>query len=121
MHELAIAQQLIDTATAAMPPDDNIRLVALQVQLGPLAGVSSAELAFGFDVVAAGTPFAGVRLEIEDVPVVVYCAQCQAEFPLDTPVFPLVCPVCGTMAVRIVRGKELTLKSFEVSDDAASA
>jgi hydrogenase nickel incorporation protein HypA/HybF len=98
-----------------------MRLVALQVQLGPLAGVSKAELAFGFEVVAAGTPLAGVRLEIEDVPVVISCTQCQAEFTLDVALFPLSCPTCGTMAVRVVRGKELTLKSFEVSDDAASA
>jgi hydrogenase nickel insertion protein HypA len=121
MHELAIAQQLIDTAAAAIPPTDTMRMVALQVQLGPLAGVSKAELVFGFDIVAAGTPFADVRLEIEDVPVVISCAQCQAEYTLEPPLFPLACPTCGTMAVRVVRGKELTLKSFEVSDDAAGA
>lgn len=121
MHELAIAQTLIDTAAAALPSDDNVRLVAMQVLLGPLAGVSKAELAFGFDVVAAGTPFAGVHLEIEDVPVVVFCKQCQAEYRLDQPSLPLVCPTCGTMTVNVVRGKELTLKSVEVSDDAAIA
>ena len=73
MHELAIAQRLIETAVAALPKSADAQVAALRVQLGALAGVSKAELQFGFDVVSAGTPFAGARLEIEEIAAAVDC------------------------------------------------
>lgn len=115
MHELAIAQSLIEIAQAALPATNGVQIVAVRVGLGALAGVSSDELQFGFDVVAQGTPFEGARLVIEDVPLVVYCPHCQANYTLSA-VEPLCCPVCETL-VQIIQGKELTLQAVEVSDD----
>jgi hydrogenase nickel incorporation protein HypA/HybF len=88
------------------------------VQLGALAGVSKAELQFGFDVMSAETPCAGARLVIAEAPAVVHCAQCAAEFALADPAYPL-CPKCGTAAISVVRGKELILLSIEVCDEPA--
>jgi hydrogenase nickel incorporation protein HypA/HybF len=120
MHELAIAQNLIETAVAALPEVADARVTALRVQLGALAGISKAELRFGFDVVSAGTPLAGARLEIEEIPAVIDCPHCQARFLLADSDYP-VCPICGATAVGVVQGKELTLMSIEVRDVAAGA
>ena len=121
MHELAIAQQLIDKATGFLPASATGRVRTVHLQLGPLAGVSADELRFGFAVVAAGTPFAGAQLEIVETPVVVYCAECQTESVLPDPVFALFCPLCETTEVQLVHGKELTLESFEVEDEPVTA
>jgi hydrogenase nickel incorporation protein HypA/HybF len=120
MHELAIAQTLIDTATRALPFSKQMRVITLQVRLGPLAGVSKPELEFGFGVVATGTPFASARLEVEEIPVVVHCPHCQTHASIDEPTLLLVCPRCGATPVQVVQGKELTLKSFEVTHDPAN-
>ena len=57
MHEMAIAQRLLDTASAALPATAGARINVLRVRLGALAGVSREELLFGFDVVKSGTYF----------------------------------------------------------------
>jgi hydrogenase nickel incorporation protein HypA/HybF len=120
MHELAIAQRLIATATAALPSGATGHITAVKVQLGALAGLSRDELAFGFTMVSTGTPFAGARLEIEDLPAVIHCLQCQENYVVaDVP--DVYCPACNTANVRVIEGKELTLRSIEVSDDATSA
>jgi hydrogenase nickel incorporation protein HypA/HybF len=121
MHELAIAQQLIEKAASSLPAGTTGRVRTVLVQLGPLAGVSVDELRFGFSVAATGTPFAGAQLKIVETPVVVYCAECQAESPLSAPVYTLFCPRCDATAVRLVHGKELILTSFEVEDELATA
>lgn len=118
MHELAIAQTLCDTALTALDAEANPQhgpIRVMRVRLGPLAGVSKEELAFGFDVVTRGTPFDGASLEIEEVPAVVACDDCGAESQLAEPE-PLLCPSCGGTNVRVVQGKELMLQSIEMDE-----
>lgn len=115
MHELAIAQRLLETAQRALPQTD-VQVVLVQICLGALAGVSKEELEFGFGVVASGTPFAGARLDIEDIPVIVYCPQCQMEQTLVEPE-PLCCPVCGTPTPQLIHGKEIRLKALALNDE----
>ncbi|MFN8490173.1 MAG: hydrogenase maturation nickel metallochaperone HypA [Caldilineaceae bacterium] len=115
MHELAIAQRLLETAQRALPPTD-AQVAAVQIRLGALAGVSKEELEFGFGVVASGTPFAGARLDIEEIPVIVYCPQCQTEQTLVEPE-PLCCPVCGMPTPQVIQGKEIRLKALELKDE----
>ncbi len=115
MHELAIAQRLLETAQRAVAQTD-AQVAVVQIRLGELAGVSKEELEFGFGVVASGTPFAGARLEIEEIPVIVYCPHCQKEQTLVEPE-PLCCPVCGTPTPQVIQGKEIRLKALELDDD----
>lgn len=115
MHELAIAQTLIESAGRNLPNPARAQVTQLTVQLGALAGLSSEELAFGFQVVAAGTPFADARLVIEEVPAIVYCPQCDTNFTPDA-ANALLCPACGAGQGRVLQGKELLLRSIEVND-----
>jgi hydrogenase nickel incorporation protein HypA/HybF len=112
MHELGIAQQLIEQAHLALPAQA-AQVTALTVRLGPLAGLSAAELRFGFEVVRAGTPFADAELTIEAVPVRVWCPLCQVESAV-ADLEPVQCPRCEERTVRIVQGKELILQSLAV-------
>ena len=117
MHELAIAQELIETAVAALPTGEEMQVVALHVQLGAAAGVSEAELRFGFEVMSASSPLAGARLEIEMLPAVVYCPTCNGEFAL-AEASCACCPMCGSAAVQVVGGKDLTLAKIDVVSEA---
>jgi hydrogenase nickel incorporation protein HypA/HybF len=92
------------------------RVLALHLRLGPLAGVVKEALLFSFDLAAEGTPIAGARLQIEDVPVVVYCPRCAARRTLAS-IQNFCCPVCGEPTPEVLEGRELELKSMEVSVD----
>jgi hydrogenase nickel incorporation protein HypA/HybF len=89
------------------------------VRLGTLSGVVRDALLFSFDVAAEGTPIAGARLEIADVPLTVLCPRCGVERELPAP--PLVCPVCRTPTPEVLRGKDLELFALEVRENEPSS
>jgi hydrogenase nickel incorporation protein HypA/HybF len=64
-------------------------------------------LAFAFELLAPG-----VELEIVEIPARGACRACGAETAL--PAFPLCCEWCGSTAVDVVRGEELSVESLEV-------
>ena len=111
MHELAIAQRLIETAVALLPPDTK-RVEVLKIELGALAGLSEEELRFGFEMVSAETPCAGARLEVTHLPAIGHCPECGADFTL-TAGDIFVCPSCESLAVIVMQGKELLITSLE--------
>jgi hydrogenase nickel incorporation protein HypA/HybF len=119
MHELSIAMSLIDAASEELPRlGPGVRVSALHVRLGPLAGVVADALMFSFDMAASGSRIDGARLEIEQVPITVFCDRCATERIIPSASF-LHCPVCHAPASHVLTGRELELVALEVIDDAA--
>ena len=118
MHELSIAMSLVDVACEKAAALGDVRVDKLYVRVGAFSGVVKDALSFCFDAAAQGSPIEGARLEIEDVPVTVFCARCSAERKIVGPTV-LRCPVCGEPVPDVVAGRELELTALEVSDRAA--
>lgn len=114
MHELSIARSIVERAQEALDPGQRVLVITLQI--GELSGVVEDALRFCFDQATAGTPLEGCRLEIEPVPVSLFCRPCQKEFqPARSS--RLVCPDCSQPSGELRRGRELTILSLEVSDE----
>lgn len=118
MHELSIAIGLVEVA-CEKAAELGIRVEALHVRVGALSGVVKEALAFSFDEAVAGTPLAGARLEIEEVPVLVRCPRCGGA-PKPASPQRLRCPDCATPTAEVVQGYELELFGLEVSEDATA-
>lgn len=118
MHELSIALSLVEVAEAAARDARVTQVEAVHLRLGAMSGVVKEALLFSYEVATEGTLLAGSRLEIEDVPVVIYCDQCQVERVLPG-VQSFFCPVCDTPALTMLQGKEIELKYLEVADEPA--
>jgi hydrogenase nickel incorporation protein HypA/HybF len=118
MHELSIAESLVDLACEKAEELGGVGVEALHVRIGPLAGVVKEALMFSFDLATEGTAIAGARLVIEDVPLTVRCPACREERVIEGPP-RLRCPVCDAETPEIVRGKELELHALEVTENAA--
>jgi hydrogenase nickel incorporation protein HypA/HybF len=118
MHELSIAVALVEMACEKAAELGDVHVEALHLRLGPLAGVVREALVFSFDLATEGTPIAGARLQIEDVPLVVLCPRCSEEQRLPS-VQHLRCPVCDEPTPKVVRGRELELAALEVRENAA--
>jgi len=118
MHELSIALSLVEAACEKAAELGAVRVEALRLRLGPLSGVVRDALLFSFELAAAGTPIEGARLEIEDLPAVVFCPRCDAERRLPS-IQHFRCPVCDTLTPEVVQGRELELAALEVSDHAS--
>ena len=115
MHELAIAESLVTIACEHAAPGR--RVTSVGVRVGALRQVVPSSLAFGFELLAAGTPVEGAELELEAVPAAVRCRACGQE--TEQAGFPLQCGGCGGFDVEVTRGEELQVEWVEIDDAAA--
>lgn len=116
MHELSIAQNIVEIAEAAAIDAGATRVQAVHLRLGVLAGVVTSALLFSWELVTQDTLLEGASLEIEELPLMVFCQTCQATVPLPTTQL-FRCPICDTPVSEIVQGRELEIKSLEIVDD----
>jgi hydrogenase nickel incorporation protein HypA/HybF len=114
MHELAIAQAIVDIAVASAR---GRRIVQVDVRAGHLRQVVPAALAFSFELVAAGTVAEGAELVLEEVPPSGRCRGCGAQGALEA--LPLRCPACGGLDVEVTGGEELLVDAIEIEEEPA--
>ncbi|MCU0603833.1 MAG: hydrogenase maturation nickel metallochaperone HypA [Desulfobacterales bacterium] len=116
MHEMGIALQIIEIATASIPPDMRAaRVERVNLKIGKLSAVVPDSLRFCFDIVSKDTPLAGAALAIEETPVVARCKECDARWSIAEPVFT--CKACNSGALEILSGRELDIVSIEIAEE----
>jgi hydrogenase nickel incorporation protein HypA/HybF len=120
MHELSLAEALWTQAERLRREHGGVRVVAVRVGVGALAGVEPESLQSAFALLLQSTGAGGARLEIQQVPLEARCEICGAEFPVHG--FHFVCPACNANQVTVLRGEdlilqEITLESREEADE----
>ena len=116
MHEMGIALQIIEIATASIPPDMRAaRVERVNLKIGKLSAVVPDSLRFCFDIVSKDTLLAGAALGIEETPVVARCKECDARWSIAEPVFT--CKACNSGALEILSGRELDIVSIEIAEE----
>lgn len=110
MHEVAITQAII---TAITEKTGEARISSVRLEIGVLSGVLVDAVRFCFDLVAEGTPVEGATLVVDEPPGRVRCRDCAEEFGADHLI--LLCPACGGANADVLSGRELRIKSVEVS------
>ena len=114
MHELSIAQSLLEIVEQEASPFENARVVSVKLRIGKLSGVVPDALRFAFEVITKGGVAEGASLNIEEVPISIKCHQCQKVFVSEDPF--MICPHCEGWDVEMVSGKELEIKELEIED-----
>ena len=109
MHELAIAESVVETVTQRLP---SAKVTCVFLEVGALSGVVPDSIRFCFDLATEGTGLAGARLEITEPPARCRCRACGAQFQPESPV--VLCP-CGSPDVAVLSGEQLTIVSVEVA------
>jgi len=112
MHELSIAQAIVDVVEEEARNAGATRVVSITLSLGELSGVVEEQLRFCFPMVVKDTSLESAELVIERVAGEGFCERCQAAFPL--PSLFTTCPACGTHTRTIRAGQELRVASLEV-------
>ncbi len=114
MHELSIAQNILEIVQQNLPADSSpaVRLVKLKV--GELAGVDAESLEFCFSAVTEGTPLQGASLGIERIPVRCHCRCCGHDFHVEQFVF--LCPTCESPDTEMISGRELQVVEIELNN-----
>jgi hydrogenase nickel incorporation protein HypA/HybF len=111
LHELVIADSVVQIASRHA---DGRQVTKVYLKVGYLRQVVPSALAFGFELVAQGTPVEGAELEMEEVPATGLCRACGEESRLEQ--FPLQCAACGGFDLQILEGEELYVESLELEE-----
>lgn len=112
MHEISIAESIIQIAEAKAIEQDARSIQVIKLRLGTFTTIVAESLQFAFEVVRQGTLSQDARLEIEIVPMVVRCVVCEESTqPLHG--VCLICEQCG-FPLKIISGEELQIEYIEV-------
>ena len=119
MHELSIAQNIVDIIRQSVPKPEleDVRIVRLKV--GTFSGVVADSLEFCFTAISTETPLSKARLEIQRIPFTVHCNSCGATVAND--VGYVVCQECGGTETEVVSGRELQVTEIELENDGGNA
>lgn len=115
MHELSVAQNIVEIIQEHVPSDGLRRVKNVSLKIGELAGVVPDSLEFCFDAITEQTPMRNAVLVIEHVPFAVECRKCGKV--LTNSVGTLVCAGCGSDETRIASGNELLVTAIELLDE----
>lgn len=112
MHEVALAQGIVDIVTAQAAREGFVRARVVHVELGDLSNVLPEALAFGFESVSRGTPAEGAKLDLIRCAGKGWCMDCSAEVEVSSRV--ALCPRCGGMKWVVTGGEQLRVTELEV-------
>ncbi len=119
MHELSIATGIVDAALDESQRR-GVQVSAVHLRLGALSGVVKDALMFSWEMACQDTALQGTQLIVEDVPVIVFCNQCQQERELPS-VQLFACSECGAPTMDVRHGKELEVFALEIQEEKAQA
>lgn len=114
MHELGIAQAILDRVSSEVQRHPRAQPVEVGVLVGDVSGVDPEALAFGFEALVKDTAWERLKLNIEYRCRRHRCPLCSREFSVGR--FETVCPECGNPGTVMLAGDELDIAYIEVED-----
>ncbi len=113
MHEMSIAQSILDIVLDVARKEGARKVAVIKIQAGAMRGIVPEQLRFCMEFLTRETPAEGARLDVETLPARGLCRQCRTEFEVEN--FTFVCPKCEGSAIETTAGMELAVKEIEVT------
>ena len=114
MHEVSVLNSVLETVEDSIKDRNVINVDKIYLSVGILSGVSKSALINAFSLIEKTDVFSDTRLEIYEVPLIVWCQECQLETILNENI-SLLCSNCKKPISNIVSGKELKIDRIEVN------
>jgi hydrogenase nickel incorporation protein HypA/HybF len=114
MHELSIAQNLLDIVSAQCLKDGFREIESVNVKIGRASGIMPDALSFAFDAIKTETIAQNASLNITEIPVTAFCSDCNSAFTVEEE-YVLCCPSCKGSSFVMTAGREMDIIDMEVS------
>ncbi len=119
MHELSIAESILDAVRKEMDAYPGARPTRVGLRIGEMAAIDADSLSFCFECVVSGTNWADLRLSIESCPAQRICRNCGYDFEVKD--YNSSCPACSSDLTEANGGDELDFAFLEVETDGTPA
>jgi hydrogenase nickel incorporation protein HypA/HybF len=113
MHELSVAQNIIDIVKENVPSDELSNVKSILIDVGEMSGVVADSLEFCFDVVKLETPLQNSRIEIKKIPFILFCNSCNKDTSNTMGI--RMCEYCGGFDTKIISGTEMNVTEVELN------
>ena len=113
MHELSIAMGIVDIAEKETAKVKATKVDLIELEIGTLAGIEIDSLDFVWSSAVKNTVLENAIKKINIIHGEAKCSDCDTIFKLDN-IYDA-CPNCKSYVKGVTKGKELLVKSLEVS------
>lgn len=111
MHELAVTEGMLNLAISEATRHNSKKILSIKLKLGEYSDIVPEIVQEFFDIVSRDTIAEGAKLMVERIPVTVECLDCGITSTLERSQFA--CPHCGSVAIKMLTGKEFFIESLE--------
>jgi len=112
MHELGIAESILNAIRLKSGELAGASITAVGLRIGVLSNIVDESLRFAFEVISKDTEFAGIKLDIENCPVLIECLDCGKRNTVVE--YRFSCEGCGSGRVKVIQGYELEIAYMEI-------
>lgn len=115
MHEMSIITEIMIIVDDELKKHSATKLLSVKVHYGFLSQVVPDSLHFAFEALTANTMHQGAKLELEEIPAVLKCSNCENCFtPTKEELLYSTCTICKQAFGHIVQqGDELFVQHIE--------
>jgi|WetSurMetagenome_2_1015567.scaffolds.fasta_scaffold44978_2 hydrogenase nickel incorporation protein HypA/HybF len=114
MHELSIAQNIIEIIQQHVPEPKWKQVAAVRVKIGAVAGIVPDSLKFSFQAITAESALCHTRLITEYVPFRIHCHTCKATTENEEGF--AMCGECESTDIQVLSGTELNVVELELDE-----
>ena len=114
MHELSLAQNIIDIVREEMDKHHATALNSIRLAVGKMSGVVPDSLSFCLDLIIQDSDLKDAKVIIDIIPLCCKCEACHKEFEISE--FTADCPLCGSRDITVISGRELSIVELEVDN-----
>jgi hydrogenase nickel incorporation protein HypA/HybF len=115
MHELPIAENILNIAVEHAERAGAKRVTALHLVIGQLSSIVDDSIQFYWDIISKETVCAGATLRFERIPATLLCLDCGCSYTLNREL--IACPQCDSIRLKVTAGEEFRLESIEVETE----
>ncbi len=116
MHEASLVQNIFDILESKFSEEELETLESIDLQVGLLSNVEPLLMQTAFTAVTESiNKYQQVELNMEAVPIEIYCSDCDAYSEINN--YKFVCAYCGQPNNNVVKGMELLINQVHFSGE----
>jgi hydrogenase nickel incorporation protein HypA/HybF len=109
MHEISLVRNIFRTLENEFSEEELSKIKAVNLKVGVLSNIEPILMQNAFEAVTAtdSPQFRAVKLDIETLPIEIFCEDCQEKSSIEN--YRFACSHCGKPNNNIVQGMELLI------------